>query len=996
MSKKREIAPEVCKIICSLNHIDPFLTNDEGKSALEYCKHKRDKCANILEIAKASWKLPLIEKTPAITEDECTPKQIHQLKNTLQPPNEISSNVDEKRRDKISSETFKVSTNPNRYDGTESLKGTQTVFEIEDNLESLMSALLERPPEYFSTDESSNTLEDSDSSGDENIDKETLENDLYSVQNSPVPITQDNNEIFPNEDRAIEPEENPYYVSQIDDESFDFSSLPWEIVISKQASDFLKRKKSSAKVIRDIKRKLRRIGEGDRAKAICHRCVETEDNLYETYLYGSARIIWQEDIQYSERLSDPANGKVIYTDVIKILWITLKHSINQLNDVLQRIKSALRKSRHTFTGLVRFREAVPPIDDSHFKQPRLFTQADDSNSMDVVAKCHPIPNLYGGEFSVMQFHPFAEFLNALLNEDPLKRECSINMSPQEHKIVMLPYKKQAVILCGRSGTGKTTTCVYRMWNEFKTFWENHFAEIIMDEECEDSGDGNPEEATKEGILCATPDIEQSIECLFTTDHTTSLDDSKDQNENMDSKPQPVDLSKTFLHQIFLTKSPVLCSQVKKQFDKLLLSNQSLRDKFQRNSSQNVKHLLDYQDAQFPLFLTSRKFLLLLDFSLEGEKFFSYNETGELLVDIDYCDYNEDADPERLFEDLDDDEDQDSINKEDIIPKSKRIEVTADYFRRVVWQNIMHSEDKHLDPLLIWTEIQSFIKGAMDALQSERGCLTKDQYINIGRKMAPVFSDDERVQIYRCFEAYKHFRSNQRELVLFDECDIVHSIYQRLKKQHQQHIPPEWYIDHFYIDEIQDFTQAEMCLLLKCCRNPNGTFCTGDVAQSIMKGVFFRFEDLKSQFWRLAQCSLSNVPTPSLHILTDNFRSHSGVLNLAQSVVHILKNNFKSAFQDSNLPPEKALFAGPQPILLETTLPTELAALLLGSDDVSSTPHELGAYQAIIVRSDESRKSLPEPLKHGIVLTVLEAKGLEFNDVLLYNFFSDSEVSVSIN
>ena len=29
------------------------------------------------------------------------------------------------------------------------------------------------------------------------------------------------------------------------------------------------------------------------------------------------------------------------------------------------------------------------------------------------------------------------------------------------------------------------------------------------------------------------------------------------------------------------------------------------------------------------------------------------------------------------------------------------------------------------------------------------------------------------------------------------------------------------------------------------------------------------------------------------------------------------------------------------------------------------------------------------LKHALVLTIYEAKGLEFNDVLLYNFFNDA-------
>ena len=42
--------------------------------------------------------------------------------------------------------------------------------------------------------------------------------------------------------------------------------------------------------------------------------------------------------------------------------------------------------------------------------------------------------------------------------------------------------------------------------------------------------------------------------------------------------------------------------------------------------------------------------------------------------------------------------------------------------------------------------------------------------------------------------------------------------------------------------------------------------------------------------------------------------------------------------------------------------------------------------------DEARDSLPEELSFGLVLTIFESKGLEFDDVLLYNFFKDSTVS----
>ena len=59
----------------------------------------------------------------------------------------------------------------------------------------------------------------------------------------------------------------------------------------------------------------------------------------------------------------------------------------------------------------------------------------------------------------------------------------------------------------------------------------------------------------------------------------------------------------------------------------------------------------------------------------------------------------------------------------------------------------------------------------------------------------------------------------------------------------------------------------------------------------------------------------------------------------------------------------------------------------------SSSFEFGAHQ---VQTVEVKRSLPEVLCAGIVLTVYEAKSLEFNVVYLYNFFTDSSVNMFDN
>ena len=42
-----------------------------------------------------------------------------------------------------------------------------------------------------------------------------------------------------------------------------------------------------------------------------------------------------------------------------------------------------------------------------------------------------------------------------------------------------------------------------------------------------------------------------------------------------------------------------------------------------------------------------------------------------------------------------------------------------------------------------------------------------------------------------------------------------------------------------------------------------------------------------------------------------------------------------------------------------------------------------------MRNQAAKEDIPDILKHALILTIYEAKGLEFDDVILYDFFKDS-------
>lgn len=65
----------------------------------------------------------------------------------------------------------------------------------------------------------------------------------------------------------------------------------------------------------------------------------------------------------------------------------------------------------------------------------------------------------------------------------------------------------------------------------------------------------------------------------------------------------------------------------------------------------------------------------------------------------------------------------------------------------------------------------------------------------------------------------------------------------------------------YVDETQDFTNAELCILMQLCLIPNRIFLTGDTAQCIMQGISFRFKDLRSLFFEIKKKGRHTVTVP---------------------------------------------------------------------------------------------------------------------------------------
>jgi superfamily I DNA/RNA helicase len=110
------------------------------------------------------------------------------------------------------------------------------------------------------------------------------------------------------------------------------------------------------------------------------------------------------------------------------------------------------------------------------------------------------------------------------------------------------------------------------------------------------------------------------------------------------------------------------------------------------------------------------------------------------------------------------------------------------------------------------------------------------------------------------------------------------------------------------------TQNVISLLISLAEQ--NIFFSGDTAQTIAKGVGFRFYDLKKVFERYdyenSNYSMRQIK-PKVLQLCKNFRSHSKILDLANSVVSLLELLFPKTID--KLKKETSDSDGPKPIII---------------------------------------------------------------------------------
>ena len=275
---------------------------------------------------------------------------------------------------------------------------------------------------------------------------------------------------------------------------------------------------------------------------------------------------------------------------------------------------------------------------------------------------------------------------------------------------------------------------------------------------------------------------------------------------------------------------------------------------------------------------------------------------------------------------------------------------------------------------MWTQIKSYLKGSVEAALLGRS-LRLEEYLDLDSfsENRCRLSKEMRIKAFQIFELYEN---DLKEKNMWDDCDRIMDLLKKYNLRNQQADSSGGgnYYDRVYVDEIQDCTQAEICLFFVAAGfEVQSLFLVGDPAQAVVEGVDFRFEEVRSIVHKLSQRKETLHKATSL---TTNFRSHGGILNCSSAVLDILDVAFPGSVKKSHT---EFCYPGPKPAyyMLDSTT----GGALLDLRDILG-----GNERTVVVCRDEIIDEVQSMSNDKYVWGIRVAKGLEFSDVVLVNFF----------
>jgi DUF2075 family protein len=251
------------------------------------------------------------------------------------------------------------------------------------------------------------------------------------------------------------------------------------------------------------------------------------------------------------------------------------------------------------------------------------------------------------------------------------------------------------------------------------------------------------------------------------------------------------------------------------------------------------------------------------------------------------------------------------------------------------------------------------RGVLTGCAVDRAWLSRDDYLSLGVRQS-IFLDDERVGAYALFEKYLAFL---REGGFYDMNLLSFEYLPRVRATY----------DFAVVDEVQDITNIQMYLILKHLRRPNDFILGGD-ANQVVHPNFFSWAHIKTLFYKEGVGDRKEI----IRVLHTNYRNSPQVTELANRLLAIKNARFGSIDRESNY-------------LVRCVSENEGDVVFLASDsgilkDLNEKTRKSTHFAVVVLRHEDKNRARAH-FQTPLVFSIQEAKGLEYENIILFNFVS---------
>lgn len=252
-------------------------------------------------------------------------------------------------------------------------------------------------------------------------------------------------------------------------------------------------------------------------------------------------------------------------------------------------------------------------------------------------------------------------------------------------------------------------------------------------------------------------------------------------------------------------------------------------------------------------------------------------------------------------------------------------------------------------------------GVLTGLPVTAPYLSREDYLALGVRRS-IFTGDERSRAYDLFLKYLDFLKEDGIVDLNLLC-----------YQYHQDCRPSY--DAIVVDEVQDLTNVQLSLILRTLRHPEKFILCGDSNQ-IVHPNFFSWSALKTLFYENRLKSSGEI----IRILNTNYRNTPEVTHLANQLLLLKNARFGSIDRESHyLVRPISEYHGKVEFLADTD------AVKREFDTRTSR----SARFAVLVMRPEDKEAAARHFRTPLLFSIQEAKGLEYENIILFNFVSAS-------